>query len=104
MATAGAAATSLPARAGNEVTAPVRRGSRVRRRREARTGYALIAPAVAFVGVFILYPLAFGVFVSFTNYPLIGPYHWIGGANYDQLVHNSTFIHSIFFTLEYTAI
>jgi multiple sugar transport system permease protein len=59
---------------------------------------------LAFVGVFILYPLGFGAFISFTNYPLIGPYHYVGGANYDALLHNSAFIGSIEFTLEYTAI
>ena len=74
------------------------------RRREARVGYALVAPALAFVAVFILYPLGFGAFISFTNYPLVGPYHYVGGANYDALIHNSTFVHSIYFTLEYTAI
>jgi len=80
-----------------------RRASRGRRR-EARSGYLLVLPAIAFVGIFILYPLGYGAFVSFTNYPLIGPYHYVGGANYDALLHNSTFIHSIYFTLEYTAI
>jgi multiple sugar transport system permease protein len=76
----------------------------VRSRREARVGYALVAPAIVFVGIFILYPLGFGAFISFTNYPLVGPYHYVGGANYDALLHNSPFIHSILFTLEYTAI
>ena len=75
-----------------------------RTRREARVGYALVAPAVAFVGVFILYPLAFGTFISFTNYPLVGPYHFIGATNYRALLHDSVFLHSIVFTLEYTAI
>jgi multiple sugar transport system permease protein len=64
----------------------------------------LIAPAVAIVGVFILYPLGFGAYISFTNWPLIGPIHLIGGANYSALIHNTVFIHSIVFTLEYTAI
>ncbi len=87
------------------VVQPRRPRSRNRsRRREARVGYALVAPALAFVAIFILYPLGYGAFVSFTNYPLVGPYHYVGGANYDALLHNSTFIHSIYFTLEYTAI
>ena len=63
-----------------------------------------MAPALAFVAIFILYPLGYGAFISFTNYPLVGPYHYVGGANYGALLHNSTFIHSIYFTLEYTAI
>ncbi len=78
--------------------------SRTRARREARAAYALIAPAIAIVGVFILYPLGFGAYISFTNWPLIGPIHLIGGANYSALIHNTVFIHSIVFTLEYTAI
>jgi multiple sugar transport system permease protein len=86
------------------VAAPRQHRSRARARREARTGYALVAPAIAFVAVFILYPLGFGTFISFTNYPLVGPYHIVGGANYDALIHNSVFLHSIVFTLEYTAI
>lgn len=94
-----------------EPAAPARPGPgrslhrrRSRRSSEARTGYALVAPAVAFVGVFILYPLGFGAYVSFTNYPLVGPYHFVGAANYSTLLHDSTFVHSILFTLEYTAI
>jgi multiple sugar transport system permease protein len=87
------------------VVKPQRRPrSRTRSRREARVGYALVAPALAFVAVFILWPLGYGAFISFTNYPLVGPYHYVGGANYQALVHNSTFVHSIYFTLEYTAI
>ena len=86
------------------VLTPPRRRSTARTRREARVGYTLVAPAIAFVGVFILYPLGFGAFISFTNYPLVGPYHYNGAANYRALVHNSTFVHSIVFTLEYTAI
>jgi multiple sugar transport system permease protein len=64
----------------------------------------LIAPALVFVAVFIIYPLGFGTFISFTNYPLVGPYHYVGGANYGALLHNPTFVHSIYFTLEYTGI
>ena len=78
--------------------------SRARARREARTGWALIAPALAVVGVFILYPLGYGIYISFTNWPLVGPYHWVGLANYRALIHDTTFIDSIWFTLKYTAI
>jgi multiple sugar transport system permease protein len=73
-------------------------------RRNARTGLALIAPALALVGVFILFPLGFGVYISLTNWPLVGPYHFIGMANYSTLAHNPLFLESIVFTLKYTAI
>ena len=51
-----------------------------------------------------MYPLGFGAYISFTNWPLIGPVHFNGTANYSALIHNTVFIHSIVFTLEYTAI
>jgi multiple sugar transport system permease protein len=73
-------------------------------RRTTRTGLALIAPALLFVGAFALYPLVFGIYISLTNWPLVGPYHLVGFANYSALVHNSVFLQSILFTLKYTAI
>ena len=54
--------------------------------------------------MFALFPLGFGVYISLTNWPLVGPYHFIGLANYTALVHNSVYLQSILFTLKYTAI
>src|SRR5690242_6905153 len=79
-------------------------GSRTAARRNTRTGLLLVSPALAFVTVFALFPLAFGVYISLTNWPLIGSYHFIGLANNTALAHNSVFLESIGFTLEYTAI
>jgi multiple sugar transport system permease protein len=73
-------------------------------RRNARTGLLLAAPALLFVAVFALYPLIFGAYISLTNWPLVGPYHFIGFSNYSALIHNSVFVESIIFTLKYTAI
>jgi multiple sugar transport system permease protein len=75
-----------------------------RTRKNARTGLLLTAPALLFVAVFALYPLGFGVYISLTNWPLVGPYHFIGLANYTALLHDSVFLDSIVFTLKYTAI
>jgi multiple sugar transport system permease protein len=72
--------------------------------RNATVGLGLTAPALLFVGVFALFPLGFGVYISLTNWPLVGPYHFIGLANYQSLIHNSEFLQSIVFTLKYTAI
>jgi multiple sugar transport system permease protein len=79
-------------------------GPRAASRRTTRTGLLLVSPALAFVTVFALFPLGFGVYISLTNWPLIGPYHFIGLANYTALVHNSVYLQSILFTLKYTAI
>jgi multiple sugar transport system permease protein len=73
-------------------------------RRNTRSGLLLVSPALAFVTVFALFPLGFGVYISLTNWPLVGPYHFIGLANYGNLIHNTEFIASIVFTLKYTAI
>jgi multiple sugar transport system permease protein len=73
-------------------------------RRTRRTGLALTSPALLFAGVFTLFPLGFGIYISLTNWPLVGPYHFTGLANYTALVHNSVFLQSIVFTLEYTGI
>ncbi len=79
-------------------------GPRAASRRTTRTGLLLVSPALAFVAVFALFPLGFGVYISLTNWPLIGPYHLVGLANYSALVHNSVYLQSILFTLKYTAI
>jgi multiple sugar transport system permease protein len=73
-------------------------------RRNARVGLVFTAPALLLVGAFALFPLGFGVYISLTNWPLVGPYQFIGLSNYDSLLHNSVFLQSILFTLKYTGI
>jgi multiple sugar transport system permease protein len=79
------------------------RGGTLRARR-ARTGILLVSPAFALVSVFVLFPLGFAVYISLTNWPLIGSYHFTGGRNYSELIHDPVFIHSVLFTVLYTAI
>jgi multiple sugar transport system permease protein len=73
-------------------------------RARARTGLLLAAPAFLFVAVFVLVPVGFAVYLSFTDYPLIGPDHWVGLQNWAAIAQDATFVHSVLFTLEYTAI
>jgi multiple sugar transport system permease protein len=80
------------------------RGSARQVRRNTRTGLVLVSPALAFVTVFALFPLGFGVYISLTNWPLVGPYNFVGLSNYASLIHNSEFLASIVFTLKYTGI
>jgi multiple sugar transport system permease protein len=67
-------------------------------------GLAFTSPALLLVGAFALFPLGFGIYISLTNWPLVGPYHFIGLSNYSSLIHDSEFLQSILFTLKYTAI
>jgi hypothetical protein len=68
------------------------------------TGFALVTPALAFVVVFVLAPLAFAVYISLTNWPLIGSYHFVGLRNYANIVHDDRFLRAVVYTLIYTAI
>jgi len=67
-------------------------------------GLALVTPATIFVAVFVLAPLVFAVYISMTNWPLIGPYRFVGLSNYANIVQDVAFWQSVGYTLLYTAI
>lgn len=100
---AGSAATTLPTPTPPPPVPPGRR-----RRRGAtdhrRAAALLVSPAFLFVAVFVLFPLVFAVYMSLTNWPLIGPYHFVGGRNYAQIGQDAIFLDSVRFTLLYTGI
>ncbi|HLW94398.1 MAG TPA: sugar ABC transporter permease [Solirubrobacteraceae bacterium] len=54
--------------------------------------------------MFVLFPLGYAIYISLTDWPLLGPYHFIGLTNYKNLLQDPQFLHSVKFTLEYTAI
>src|SRR4051794_19416057 len=69
-----------------------------------RTAWTLVSPALLFVAVFVLVPLGFAVYISMTNWPLIGSYRFVGLANYSAVLRDAAFGHSVLYTLLYTAI
>jgi multiple sugar transport system permease protein len=73
-------------------------------RRSARAGALLVTPACVLVLAFVLFPLGYAVYISLTDWPLIGPYHYIGLTNYKNLFSDPQFLHAVKFTLIYTAI
>jgi multiple sugar transport system permease protein len=77
---------------------------RALRRRTARIGALLVSPACVLVAMFVVFPLAFAIYISLTDWPLIGPYHYIGLENYRNLFSDPEFTHAIEFTFEYTGI
>ena len=83
------------------VTGSGRRHRSLSRRRKT-TGLLLVAPAVLFVVIFFLAPLALMVFMSFNRWPLLGGHTWVGLGNYTQLVADSAFRAALVFTLKYT--
>lgn len=72
--------------------------------RHSRTGLALVTPALVFAVAFVVFPLGFAVYISLTDWPLIGSYHFIGLRNYAEVGKDAVYLHSVVFTLIYTAI
>lgn len=69
-----------------------------------RTGLLLTLPAVVFVVVFVMIPLLVAIYISLTNFPLIGSYRFIGLKNYAQVFTDPAFGRALLYTLIYTAI
>lgn len=61
-----------------------RPGSALARRR-ARAGAAFVAPNVAAVAVFLLFPLGFSLYLSFHSWDLFSPPRFVGTGNYRRL-------------------
>lgn len=68
------------------------------------TGVLLIAPALLLVAFFALIPLLLAVYISFTNWPLIGEYRFVGLDNYIQAVQDPGMWKALRYTLIYTGI
>ncbi|NLS19374.1 sugar ABC transporter permease [Rhizobium sp. P40RR-XXII] len=79
------------------------------RRRKQRSragwhGFLYIAPAMALVIVFFVLPVAFTIWMSFHNWPLLGNPRWIGFGNYIRMVSDMRFMAALRFTAYYTVI
>jgi len=67
-------------------------------------GLAYLAPALAFVCLFTLYPFVQMVWVSFNNWSLIEPPRFIGAENFQRALVDRQFWISLGYTLKYTVI
>jgi multiple sugar transport system permease protein len=67
-------------------------------------GWLFMAPALVFVGVFVLIPLAQLVAVSLTDRSLLGGDRFVGLANYWRIWRDSSFWRALEFTAKYTLI
>lgn len=66
--------------------------------------YFLVAPYILHVAVFVLFPVAFSIFLTFHDWNIIGPMKFIGLSNYEKLVQDQFFLKSIRNTLVFLAI
>lgn len=67
-------------------------------------GIAFIAPAGIGLIAFYIWPLVRGIWLSFTEYNLLTPETFTGGANYVRMAHDSVFWNAVKVTLEYVVI
>ncbi len=51
----------------------------------------MVLPALAFYGVYLVYPVLYSLYYSFTNYTGLGAATLNGGANYATMVHDPFF-------------
>ncbi|MEA2608204.1 MAG: putative chitobiose transport system permease protein [Chloroflexota bacterium] len=55
------------------------------------TPYLFLAPALALLGIFVVYPIIAVVYYSFTDYDIVRPPVWIGLENFQKLFADETF-------------
>ena len=60
-------------------------------RKLTATPYLFLAPALALLAIFVLYPIAAVVVYSFTDFDIMTPPEFIGLDNYSQLLGDDTF-------------
>src|SRR5262245_28808672 len=64
-------------------------------RREARLGYALVAPVLLCLLLLVFYPFVFAIWISFTDRVIGRPGKFVGLANYAYLFGQPSFLASI---------
>ena len=96
--------TKIQTPAAPAVIRPALRGTRSVGARRPLTGMLFVAPTALIVLVLFLVPLGILVYMSFTDYPLLGSPTWNGIANYKAIPQDDLFLGAIRFTLVYTAV
>lgn len=76
----------------------------MRSRAKRLVGFLYVAPALAFVLVFTIYPLVQMVWMSLHNWSLIAARKYVGAGNFIKAWNDPQFWISLEFTLKYTAI
>jgi multiple sugar transport system permease protein len=78
--------------------------ARAHRRRNALTGYALLAPSLFGLICFLLFPVLVVLWLSFQQWDLISPARFVGLANYETVLSDPIFGNSLLVTLAFVLI
>lgn len=74
------------------------------RRRDAVTGYALLAPSLFGIACFLVFPVLVVLWLSFQSWDLIRPPRFVGLANYASVLTDPVFGNSLLVTLLFVVI
>jgi len=69
--------------------------------RESQLGWKLIAPCIGVIGLLIIYPILYNIYLSFFDVKLTGEKLFIGIANYERLLKDRAFYGSLLTTIIY---
>jgi len=88
------------------VSLPVRRASAWERllASDHLAGWGFTSPAMILIAVFGVAPIAWSVVLSFQRNNLLSGGTWIGFRNYERLMHDPVFAHSVRITVLYTVL
>jgi len=67
--------------------------------KEARLGWKLVAPSLGVIGLLIIYPILYNLYLSFFDIKLTGEKFFIGLANYEKLLQDTAFYGSVLTTI-----
>ena len=67
--------------------------------RESRLGWRLIAPSIGVIGLLILYPVLYNIYLSFFDVKLTGEKLFVGLANYERLLKDTAYYSSFLVTI-----
>jgi multiple sugar transport system permease protein len=76
-------------------------GARVR---EAGWGYLFVLLPIAVFGLFFIYPLVYGIYISFFEWGILGKVKGVGTDNYHTLFHDYIFRRSVRNIIVYTVV
>jgi multiple sugar transport system permease protein len=68
---------------------------------ESRLGWKLVAPSIGVIGLLIVYPIVYNIYLSFFDVKLAGENIFVGIANYKRLLKDTAFYGSLLTTSIY---
>ncbi|MGO4936232.1 carbohydrate ABC transporter permease [Fundicoccus sp. Sow4_H7] len=77
---------------------------RSNKKRKFSVGYMFIAPWYTAYTLFALVPMLMSIYMSFTDWPVIGEPTWVGLRNFQDLLTDRAFRNSLFVTARYALV